>query len=289
MLLLADEMASTINYQVLKMKNFLRAKACAPLAIKSLLPKFETADACNREKQLRIKALSRSRLIKAQELTEILSDCEDDKPCLSFACPECVRLLRVKKISQLALFCEDYTEWKVATFIYYDEMVRDLMDLDIGRLKERLRKQLQRSGVTNIVIGFLEMDHHTEYQRWLPHYHLLVRCQNSHSPEWEALRRFFKEQQIPSNVHIRTRRPVLFQDLKDPVEQVAYICKVMWQEVESYYDAKDRRRTKKYRLSNSNFVAAVLKLGPLKLSDLEFRHKVRQFGATLKESVRGKK
>ncbi|WP_429168011.1 hypothetical protein [Aeromonas rivipollensis] len=271
------------------MKRFLSAKTNELISVETILPKFEALKACRKEKELRIRKLSRTSGYNGKLLAEKLSDCLDEEPCFSFACPECIRKFRIRKISQLVLFSEDYTAWKIATFIYYDEMVRDLGHLDIIRLKNKLRKQLERAGVTDVVIGFFEVDFHSEYQRWMPHFHLLVRCKNSHSREWKRLRNTFENQQTPSNVHIRKCRPVLFQKFKEPLRQTAYIFKVMWQNVESYYDTKDRRRTKKVRLLNRNFVDALLKLDSLKSSDLEFMYRVRQYGTTLKEPVRGKK
>lgn len=271
------------------MKKFLCAKTKPLLDIELFLERFETERACYRENKLRIIKLSNANGNKARALSEKLLECNDEDPCFSFACTVCMRKFRMRKISQLVFFCEDYTEWKIATFIYYDEMVHKLGLFDIVRLKNKLRKQLERAGVTDVVIGFFEVDFHSEYQRWMPHFHLLVRCKNSYSREWKKLRNTFENQQTPSNVHIRKCRPVLFQKLKEPLRQTAYIFKVMWQNVESYYDTKGRRRTKKVRLLNRNFVDALLKLDSLKSSDLEFMYRVRQYGTTLKEPVRGKK
>ncbi|WP_323914308.1 hypothetical protein [Aeromonas caviae] len=271
------------------MNKFMNARVNELIDIESSLPKFETLKACWKESNTRIDKLSRSSGYGARLLAAKLSDCNEEDPCYSFACPECVRLLRLRKISQLTRFCEDYTEWKVATFIYYDEMIRELKHLDIVRLKDRLRKQLKRAGVTDIVIGFFEVDYQSEYQRWMPHFHLLVRCKSSHSPQWERLRKVFANQSPPINVYVRKRRPVLFQRFKDPLQQIAYICKFMWQRVEARYNEEGNRLTKKYRLSNGKFVDSLLMLDSLKLADLEFMYEVRQYGTTLRESVHGKR
>lgn len=271
------------------MEKFLCAKTKPLLEVDALLERFETERACYRENKLRAIKLSNANGNKARALSEKLSECNDEAPCFSFACTVCMRKFRVRKISQLVFFCEDYTEWKIATLIYYDEMVHKLGFFDVARLKAKLSKQLVRAGIKDVVIGFFEVDFHSEYQCWMPHFHLLVRCKNSHSKEWKKLRSTFENQQAPSNVHIRKYRPVLVQDFKEPLRQTAYICKVMWQQVYAYYDAKDQRRTKKVRLSNRNFVDALLKLDSLKSSDLQFMYKVRQHGTTLRESVRGKK
>lgn len=189
------------------MKKFLLAKACAPLAIESLLPKFETEESCYREKLLRIKALYRSRLTDTWKLANKLSDCDDEEPCFSFACPECVRKFRIQKITQLALLCKDYQAWKFVTVIYYDRMTSDLSKLNVQRLIGRLRKQLWRSGISDVLIGFFEVDYHPEYQRWMPHFHLLVRCDSTRKITWRKLRDCFKKRGNNHDVYIEVVGP----------------------------------------------------------------------------------
>ncbi|HHQ4640167.1 TPA: hypothetical protein ACSP3I_002916 [Aeromonas hydrophila] len=270
------------------MKKFLSAKACSPLAIRSLLPKFETEDECYKEKQLRVNTLSRSKLIKARRLAEKLSDCDDEEPCFSFSCPVCVRKFRIKKISQLALLCEDYQAWKFVTIIYYDRMTLTLGELSIQRLINRLRKQLTRAGISDVLIGFFEVDYHPEYQRWMPHFHLLVRCDSTRNITWRKLRDCFNKSGKNNDVDIEVRRPTLVKRLKNPLGLISYICKLKWMRVESYY-VKGKRKTRKFRLSKVNFVHSLLKLDSLKLSNIQFMHGISQYGSTLKETVRGEK
>lgn len=80
----------------------------------------------------------------------------------------------------------------------------------------------------------------------------------------------------------------MVKKLKNPLGLISYICKLKWMRVESYY-VEGERKTRKFRLSKINFVISLLKLDSLKLADIEFMHEVRQYGATLKESVCGKK
>ncbi|HHQ4473472.1 hypothetical protein ACET8U_20020 [Aeromonas veronii] len=270
------------------MKKFLSAKACSPLAIRSLLPKFETEDECYKEKQLRVNTLSRSKLIKARRLAEKLSDCDDEEPCFSFSCPVCVRKFRIKKISQLALLCEDYQAWKFVTIIYYDRMTLTLGELSIQRLINRLRKQLTRAGISDVLIGFFEVDYHSEYQRWMPHFHLLVRCDSTRNTTWRKLRDCFNKSGKNNDVDIEVRRPTLVKRLKNPLGLISYICKLKWMRVESYY-VKGKRKTRKFRLSKVYFVHSLLKLDSLKLSNIQFMHGISQYGSTLKETVRGEK
>ncbi len=271
------------------MKKFMKAKIENVIAIESLLPKFETHEDCWHENKIRVSKLSNSNKYGANVLAEKLSDCDEERPCFSLACHECVRRLRLKKISQLALFCEDYKEWKFATFIYYDEMVRELSHIDTPRLKNRLYKQLDRAGITDVVIGYFEVDFQTEYNHWLPHFHLLVKCRNSHTPEWERLRKLFQKQDVPNNINVIKFCPVEVKELKDPLRQIAYTCKFMWQRKGFFIGKDDRRKSKKYRLPKGKFIDALLKLDSLKLVDVEFMYRLQQNGATLTESVHGKK
>ncbi len=271
------------------MKKFMKARIENVIGIESLLSRFETHEECWHENKFRVSKLSNSSRSRARVLAAKLSDCDEEEPCFSFACHECVRRFRLKKISQLALFCEDYNEWSVATFIYYDEMVLELGNLDIARLKGRLSKQLHRADISAVAIGYFEVDYQTEYNHWVPHFHLLVKCRDSYTPEWVRLRKFFQKQEVSNNVNVIKFSPVEFQNLEDPLEQIAYICKFMWQRKESFIDGKGYRRSKKYRLPRSKFIDALLTLDSLKLADVEFMYRVRQYGATLQESVRGKK
>ncbi len=78
----------------------------------------------------------------------------------------------------------------------------------------------------------------------------------------------------------------MFQWIKDPSKQIAYVYKIMWQQVDAFY-CEERRYTKKHRLTKNYFIHSLLKLDNLRLSELEFMYGVRQYGSTLKASVRG--
>lgn len=278
-----------VSAETSKMKKFMKAKIKNRIAIESLLPKFETHEKCCYENAFRVSKLFNSTRYSARVLAEKILDCDEEEPCFSLACYECLRRFRLKKISQLALFCEDYKEWKFATFIYYDEMVSELSHIDIPRLKNRLYKQLHHADITDAVIGYFEVEYSIECNHWLPHFHLLVKCRNSHTPEWERLRKLFQKQDVPNNINVIKFCPVEVKELKNPLRQIAYICKFMWQRKEVFIGKDERRKSKKYRLPKSKFIDALLKLDSLKLVDVEFMYRVKQNGATLKESVHGKK
>ena len=270
------------------MERFVKANASYPVITGVLPTLFESeVDACD-ENKIRIRVLSNSDNKQGKLLAEKLSGCNPDEPCQSFACAECVRRFRIKKINQLVHFCEAYKAWSVVTIVYYDEMVPSLFRLNLPRLKDRLRKQLNRAGVENVMIGCFEADYHPEYEYWMPHFHLLVKNAVCNSIEWINFRKNHAKHQKTDGIEMQTKRPVLFQRLKDPAEQIAYIYKVMWQQVDAfYYD--ERRYTKKYRLGRNRFVSSLLKLDSFKLSDIEFMYRLRQYGTTLKYPVRGKK
>jgi hypothetical protein len=167
-------------------------------------------------------------------------------------------------------------------------MTSDLGKLSVQRLIGRLRTQLRRSGISDVLIGFFEVDYHPEYQRWMPHFHLLVRCDSTRKRTWRKLRDCFKKRGDNHDIYIEVRRPTLVKNLKNPLGLISYICKLKWMRVESYY-VEGKRKTRKFRLSKINFVSSLLKLDSLNLSDIEFMHGIRQYGSTLKETVRGEK
>ncbi len=267
------------------MEKFIRANASYPVIGVNLPAKFESAHDAFDENKVRIRALSNSDKKQGKLLAEKLFGCNPDEPCHSFACAECVRRFRVKKINQLVCFCEDYQKWNVVTIIYYDEMVSSLFRLNIQKLKDRLRKQLNRSGVADVVIGCFEADYHPEYKAWMPHFHLLVKSEVADSFEWKCFRKNHSKRQKNEKRKIKRKRSVLFQIVQDPSKQIAYVYKVMWQKVDAFY-CDEHRYTKKYRLTREHFIHSLLKLDNLRLSDLEFMYRARQYGSTLKERVR---
>ena len=262
------------------MEKFIKANACYPVIGGFLPPKFESeVDAFN-ENKIRIRVVSTSDSKQGKLLAEKLSDCNPDEPCQSFACAECVRRFRVKKINQLVHFCKDYKAWSVVTIVYYDEMVPSLFRLNLQRLKDRLRKQLNRAGVVDVIIGCFEADYHPEYKAWMPHFHLLVKSEVADSFEWKCFRKNHSKQQKNEKRKIKRKRSVLFQIVQDPSKQIAYVYKVMWQKVDAFY-CDEHRYTKKYRLTREHFIHSLLKLDNLRLSDLEFMYRARQYGSTL--------
>ena len=256
------------------MERFVKANASYPVITGVLPTLFESeVDACD-ENKIRIRVLSNSDNKQGKLLAEKLSDCNPDEPCHSFACAECVRRFRVKKINQLVRLCEDYQKWSVVTIIYYDDMASSLFRLNIQKLKDRLRKQLSRAGVEGVVIGCFEADYHPEYKAWMPHFHLLVKNAAYDSFEWQGFRKQHSKQQRTENGQVKKKRPVLFQGIKNPSEQIAYIYKLMWQQVDAFY-CEERRYTKKHRLTNDHFIHSLLKLDNLRLSELEFMYRIR--------------
>ncbi|TOF59504.1 hypothetical protein CGJ19_24055, partial [Vibrio parahaemolyticus] len=63
------------------------------------------------------------------------------------------------------------------TIIQYSRGVDayDFVNYDIPKDKDRLRKLLSRCGISGPVLGAFELDFHDSPQKWLPHYHVLMR------------------------------------------------------------------------------------------------------------------
>lgn len=272
------------------MKRFMRARMDSFIPVHLLLPQFETEREMIKENNVRIDALRKTNGDKFFYLAEKLSECSEENPCFSFACPECIRRFRLKKISQLAFLCEDYCRWSMVTIVFFDEMVRDINDLNVFKIKNRLRKQLERAMIDDIVIGFIEVDFQVIYQRWVPHFHLLISTRDTDDTKWKVFSARFNEQVKQNHIEIVKYMPIKFDDLDDPLKQIAYICKFMWRRIETIYDRKrGKRKRKYYRLHRLQFANSLTKLDEFKLSDLEFMYNIRQYGCTLKEYVRDKK
>ena len=61
------------------MNKFMNAKISDLIDVESLLPNFETLEACLRENSVRIGKLSRSSNYKARQLAEKLLDCDEEE------------------------------------------------------------------------------------------------------------------------------------------------------------------------------------------------------------------
>lgn len=200
-----------------------------------------------------------------------LNECSDEEPCCSAACPKCFREKRIKFITEKIKLIRSLDNWRIITLIFYENMFVDdqLMDFDVNKLKDRLRKKLERIGYKGIVVGFFDLDYHSELERWIPHFHLLA---NRDKEGVEELSMYMNRNK---NITCRggvINRPILIQRLNDRVEQISYLHKLYWSRVEYYIDDEGKRRTKKYRLRDKQHCLSLMKLDQIGFIGLEFTY-----------------
>ncbi|MEI9750036.1 hypothetical protein V5085_03735 [Moellerella wisconsensis] len=254
------------------------------------LPNFETVKDVRQERELRIKKLTRYLSKKSQKLMNKLKNCHPEYSCGSAACPECVRKHRLEMTKAVMTICSNLDEWKSVTLIFYQDAISNdgYWDFDLNKLKRRLRRWLNDCGFSKMVIGGYEMDFHTDVQKWLPHFHLIV--PNEPDPI-SKLRLKMKSQQ---NAVFRAdiiNRPILVNNLKIPEKQISYHFKSIWWRIESIsYDEKieiglkvrkRKRRTKKFRLKKKEYIQSLVMLDEIGISELTFMYKVKKYGSHL--------
>ncbi|WP_421148535.1 hypothetical protein [Aeromonas dhakensis] len=256
------------------------------------IPGFETREKAEKERQYRIKAITKAVLkmvdgnrklppevketLKAlRKIRRKLKACTIENPCGSAACPQCFRLHRLRKLAELEDLRKKKQTYRVVTLIYYDAMLEqdELLAWDYSRFKDRVRKMIRRAGFVGKIIGGFELDFHIDTQRWMPHLHLLV--PNERQP-LKALRRA-----ITRDKNMRTRpgivsRPMKVQKLRNFNKQVTYCFKGMWQELRSYEGRLGDRRTRKHRLLPVLLAQALCKQDKIGFTGLTFTAGVRK-------------
>lgn len=244
--------------------------------IRMELPGFETVSDATKESQIRQNILTKG---GHSDLAEKLFECGWNCDCTSPACPQCSRTHRRGFYHAARTLSNQYDEanQQAVTLAYYSEAItsEELEDFDPKQIKDRLRQQLVRCDFQNPVIGGLELDYHDDIDLWIPHFHLLV-LDDARALETLRKQRARKEKRPTRTTSSPTSRPMLVQSLKNPSKQLSYLCKQRWQLIRSYPDpVTGKRRTKKYRLEQYEFILALAVLDGYTFSDLMFTYKVR--------------
>ncbi|WP_258090117.1 hypothetical protein [Serratia liquefaciens] len=251
------------------------------------LPKFETVEKVRAEKCLREKSLQKYQGKVYRDLFKKLKDCHPLYSCGSAACPECFRKHRLEMIGEVLKICKKRKNWRCSTLIFYQDAFYDneLLHWRPDKLIARLRRWLNECGFDEMVIGGFELDFHSEANKWMPHFHLII------PNDKNAIERLRLKMKNKRNMNTRKNiinRPVLVSKLKKPMRQVSYRFKAIWCRVESiqyddYYiqGSKERKRkrwTKKYRLLRKQYVDSLIKLDSIGIAGLTFMYKVRKYG-----------
>lgn len=252
--------------------------------IEKLMPKFESKKMARKESRIRQKTLKKSQIRKAAELSIKLAECRD-YPCYSPACPVCARQFRRWFYSECRHLFDQYENAYFLTLIFYGRMIDDkeLMNVDLSVIKHCLRKQLDRSGFIDPVIGSLEFDYHAESGLWLPHFHLMVLGDDM--PIKELRKRFYKGNQFIEGRMSKKDRPMRLDMLKDKPKQISYLYKSYWGRIEAYHDNNGNRHTRKVRLKPRQLCGSLIYQDKFTFSDFLFLYKLRRNGSGLTVST----
>ncbi len=176
-------------------------------------PQLETLAEAQGRNQKRVDAL----VDREPEIAATLEACDPDDRCSLVICAVCSRLYRFRLIRELLAIAKKYGgEHKFAT-IYLDLFpAGKLVEADIKRAHERLRKRLQRTGFAgSLLIGATEVSWDSADRSWIVHVHLLaIRV----PPDaWKRLRQALRGS--------GPKIPLKVQPLRNPQRQVSYMIK----------------------------------------------------------------
>lgn len=148
---------------------------------RDLISKIESAEQAKRARQRLVTALKGAGTA-GQNLARRIGACRMGGPCLSAACPVCLRHFRIWWSSEIAAYMErSLGPWFTVTIVPSDEAlpVGELGRFRWNLLKDRLRKQIARSPIQRAIIvgGF---DYMLQYfkdgrsPKWRPHMYFVT-------------------------------------------------------------------------------------------------------------------
>ncbi|MEO5332952.1 MAG: hypothetical protein H7839_13085 [Magnetococcus sp. YQC-5] len=251
--------------------------------IRQKLPKFESREAMNEEKNLRYSLLLKNKVKGADAVATRLSECVP-RPCMSPACPECARLFRRWKfwaISKLFRGEETYSVTIVPTTARMGD--DDLMKFNPRSFAERIRHQLDEVNVDVIAVGGIEIDYHSHVRLWQPHIHLLV--SGATKEELLGLTRFYRTKRELDNSDGVRKVPVMIKKIDNRAKAFSYILKMRPMR-RDHFIGKDGsyRRPRKYRLDEPQLSLSLVMLNKFKLTDFLFLYNVSRRGSILKSN-----
>jgi hypothetical protein len=197
----------------------------------------------------------------AKKLADLIGGCDKGKRCRSGACPICLRRWRRWFAGTVAgLIAEDDVNWWVASLVPPDLVfpIGKLDQFEPAKFKDRLRKQLQRSKISDATaIGGIDLAvQHFDDGRgevWHPHAYLLIRKRGKKAIH-RALTRFY-----PSTDD--TPRPLRVKkiDKTDLLKPTTYAFKSTFKQRIPCKDANGNKDTEEKGLAPKHW----LELAPL--------------------------
>lgn len=249
------------------------------------MPTFETLKQADVENRTRITILRRigRKLDKPDcfALADRLESCVNDYPCGSMACFRCSRQRRLRLIDKWLSFFQANPNYVMVTLVFYDEMFpnRHLLDWDLNRLKQRLRKQLERIDFEGPIVGGFEMDYHRHTQKpseseWMPHFHLLI---PNDPVKLKQLRAYMLRGKNLYKRKGKKNRPMHNGRLFDVLHAFTYCFKGIWWEIPQFVNAAGKlKNRKKCRLNDTVLAKSLVKLDQLTDSQLTFTMNVQK-------------
>lgn len=253
--------------------------------IRKVMPKFETLAQANAENRIRITTLRRvgHKLDKPDclALADRLEGCVNGHPCGSMACFRCSRQRRLRLVDKWLSFFQANPDYVMVTLVFYEEMFPNscLLGWDQNRLKQRLRKQLERIEFEGPIVGGFEMDYHRHSQQpdesyWMPHFHLLL---PNDPAKLKKLRSYMLRGKNLYKRKGKKNRPMREDQLVDAVQALTYCIKRIWWEIPRFVNAEgEPKKRQKCRLTDPVLAKSLVKMDRLTDSQLTFTMNVQK-------------
>lgn len=253
--------------------------------IRKEMPKFETLAQANAENRIRITTLRRvgRKLDKpvCLALADRLESCVNGHPCGSMACFRCSRQRRLRLVNKWLSFFQANPKYVMVTLVFYEEMFPNsrLLGWDLNRLKQRLRKQLERIGFDCPIVGGFEMDYHRHTQNpgvshWMPHFHLLI---PNNPAKLKQLRSYMLRGNNLYKRKGKKNRPMHKKQVVSAVQALTYCIKGIWWEIPLFVNAEgEPKKGQKCRLTDPVLAKSLVKMDRLTDSQLTFTMNVQK-------------
>jgi len=169
---------------------------------------FEQADKARRT----LVSLLKAKSPRERKLTELLRKCRRGERCLSAACPICARRARAWWVTELSEYMSVSRDenWYAVSLVPANCRfpLGNLSTFNPARVKDKLRKQLDRSRLANsVVVGAIDFGVDASSVRhapmWHPHFYLLIQARSKKRIR-KALGRYYpKAAHTPRPIRIR--------------------------------------------------------------------------------------
>ena len=250
--------------------------------------RMETSGFAEKEEKVRIKMLRKEKVdspcyMMAQSLAKRMTHayCENDYH-ISMASSVTMHQFRVFLGSEMIRNFKDDAPLYLVTIVPLNECLEEerLESFSPQRFKDKLKKQLRRSGVDACcVVGGIEIDFHTNLGCWVPHFHLLVSGVGRR--QLEAFKEKHYKGSLNGGSHSIGTRPMLIQTVKNIGPQLSYVFKLAWFRREKYVDRHGTTRTGKYRLHQKQHTQALLVMDKFVPTEFIFMYGMRRYGAKI--------